>query len=115
MLPLLNSLLKNISKNKCMTFDRPVLDCACLKKLKLGRLVGGNWGPEEMEWQAVPSNPRKVQAGARGGSFRREERAGSGLTIIIIGKSAHFKVHHWHKTEASIKYISQNFHVTVIV
>lgn len=31
-----------------MMFDRPALDCAGLKKL-----VGGNGGHEEMEWQAV--------------------------------------------------------------
>lgn len=49
---LLKSLPKNISKNKFMTFDSPVLDCACWKKLT-GRLVGGNWGYEQMEWQAV--------------------------------------------------------------
>lgn len=69
-----------------MTFDRPGLDCVCLKKRKLGRLVGGNWRHEEMEWQTVQSNPRTVQAGTRGGSFRIEERAGTGLTIISLEK-----------------------------
>ena len=36
---LLNSLAKNILKNKYLTYDRPASDCVRLKKLKLGRLV----------------------------------------------------------------------------
>lgn len=73
------------------------------------------WNDRLCRQSGPRSNVRKVQAGAGGGSFRIEDRAGTGLTIIIIGKSAHFKVHNYHKKEANIKYLSQNFHVTIIV
>lgn len=41
---LLNSLAKSIWKNKYIMYDRPALDCADSKELKLGGLVGGNRG-----------------------------------------------------------------------
>lgn len=40
----LESSCQNILKNKCVMYDRPALDCADSKNLKLGRRVGGNRG-----------------------------------------------------------------------
>lgn len=71
------------------------------------------WNGRLCKQNGSRSSLRKVQAEVDGGSTRIEE---SGLRIISNGGKVHIlKCITTIKKEARIKYISQTFHVTVIV